>query len=533
MILDTLLAALPLLGVLILMLGFRWGGAKAGGVGWLVALLVAVLRFGAGPALLLWAQVRALFLALYVLYIIWGALAFFRVTEAAGTVDALATLLRSRSPHRPFQAILLAWGFASFLQSVGGFGVPVAVTAPLLVGLGFSPLESVLMPSLGHAWAVSFGSLGSSFFALMAATGIDGNRLAPWAAGGLGVVCLMVGPMVLWIARDKQNRQTSPLLRLALPVLAMAIAMGSVQVLAARAGLWNISAMLGALAGLIIGVGWTFIRPDSASEPQSPSPTPSPNLGAGALSPFSADRPSALDALLPYLLLLTIIFATRFIQPLRDLLTLVQIQLAVPQVNTRRGWVVPAGTTRSISLFGDPGALLIFAALLTFLLARRRGKLSSDSIQTLWKKILQSGRKSTLGILAMVAMATTMDNTGMVQTLSIAMSDVAGALFPLIAPFIGAMGAFMTGSNTNANVLFGALQRDVARAMGYSVPVILAGHNAGAAVGSVFAPAKVIVGCSTVGLSGEEGEVLRHVIRYTLLIIVVLSVLTWVFVRVL
>jgi lactate permease len=488
------------------MLGLRWGGAKAGAVGWLVALGVAVLRFGAGPRLLFWAQVRAFFLALYVLYIIWGALAFFRVTEAAGVVDALAELLRTRSPHRPFQAILLAWGFASFLQSVGGFGVPVAVTAPLLMGLGFSPLESVLMPSLGHAWAVSFGSLGSSFFALMAATGIDGAVIAPWAAGALGVVCLMVGPMVLWIARGEKGSRASPLSRQILPVMLMALVMGGIQVLSARAGLWNISAMLGALAGLVVGVGWTFLSPAEASAPQTTVP---------------------LDALRPYLLLLAIIFATRFIQPLHDLLNIVQLQLAVPQVTTRRGWGVPAGTTRSISLFGDPGALLIFAALLTFLMARRQGNLPPGSVQALWKKILQSGRKSTLGILAMVAMATTMDNTGMVQTLSLAMSDLAGALFPLVSPFIGALGAFMTGSNTNANVLFGAFQRDVARALGYSVPVILAGHNAGAAVGSVFAPAKVIVGCSTVGLSGEEGEVLRHIIRYTLLIIAVLSGLTW------
>jgi lactate permease len=498
------------------MLGFRWGGAKAGAVGLLVALLVAVFQFGAGPVLLAWAQVRALFLALYVLYIIWGALAFFRVTEAAGSVDALAAVLRARSPKRPFQAILLGWGFASFLQSVGGFGVPVAVTAPLLMGLGFSPLESVLMPSLGHAWAVSFGSLGSSFFALMAATGLEGDLIAPWVAGGLGVVCLMVGPMVLWIAGGEQNLHEGTFIRQLLPVMAMAIAMAGVQILAARAGLWNISAMLGALAGLIIGVGWTFLEgivyPRSATSPPSKKQAGIP-----------------LDALLPYLLLLTIIFATRFIKPLHTLLNLIQIRLTVPQVTTRRGWVVPAGTTRSISLFGDPGALLIFAALLTFWMARRRGKLPPDSVRDLWKKILQGGRKSTFGILAMVAMATTMDNTGMVYTLSTAMSDIAGALFPLVAPFIGALGAFMTGSNTNANVLLSAFQRDVARTLGYSVPVILAGHNAGAAVGSVFAPAKVIVGCSTVGLSGKEGEALRRIIRYAILIILVLSALTWAF----
>ncbi len=504
LLLNTLLAALPLLLILALMMWFRWGGAKSGAVGWGAALIIAGLHFGATPSGLLWSQIQALFLAIYVLYIIWGALLFFRITEAAGMVDALGKLLKQYSPERSFQAILLAWGFASFLQGVGGFGVPIAVVAPLLVSMGFPPSQAVIMPSIGHAWAISFGSLGSSFFALIAATGLEGQTLATWMAVLLGCVCLLSGPLVLWIAGGKKAIR-----RNALPVGLMALAMGGIQIVAARTGLWNISAMLGSLAGLFIGIGWTIFTQE-ASEQAGDNPKQPP-----------------WDAVLPYGLLLAIIFATRFIQPLSDVLNLIRVSVPIPAITTQQGWHIPAGTSREIAIFGHPGALLIYASLLTLWVAKRRKKLPPGSGKKIRQGVLRSGLKSTLGILTMVAMATTMDNAGMVNTLSQTMAQVAGKFFPLVSPFIGALGAFMTGSNTNANVLFGAFQRDVALKLGYFVPLILAGHNAGAAVGSIFAPAKVIVGCSTVGLSGKEGETLLQITRYSLAIICVLALLTW------
>jgi len=121
-------------------------------------------------------------------------------------------------------------------------------------------------------------------------------------------------------------------------------------------------------------------------------------------------------------------------------------------------------------------------------------------------------------------MATTMEKAGMVSLLAHAMADMAGGLYPLVAPFIGALGAFMTGSNTNANVLFGAFQQQVAQTLGYSVPLVLAIHNVGASVGSVFAPAKIIMACSTVGLTDGEGEALRRITKYCLVILVILAI---------
>ena len=134
MTLEWLLAALPVATILILMVGFRWGAAKAGPAGWLVAVIVAAVYFGAGIEVLAAAQVKAMLLAFDVLFIIWGAFLLYRVTDEAGAIKVIGESLPSLIKDRGMQALLIGWPFASFLQGVGGFGVPTAVTAPLLIG---------------------------------------------------------------------------------------------------------------------------------------------------------------------------------------------------------------------------------------------------------------------------------------------------------------------------------------------------------------------------------------------------------------
>jgi lactate permease len=133
---------------------------------------------------------------------------------------------------------------------------------------------------------------------------------------------------------------------------------------------------------------------------------------------------------------------------------------------------------------------------------------------------------SSLSIALMVAMATIMQQSGMTEALAKGLADAVGKAFPLIAPLIGGIGAFMTGSNTNSNVVFAGLQMRTAELLSYSVPAILAGQTAGAAVVSVAAPTKVVVGASTAGLAGAEGDVLRALIGYTALLVMFISLLT-------
>jgi len=534
-LLDWLLAAFPILAVLVLMLGRRWGGAPAGAVGWLVALLVAALRFGAGWRVLAYAQLKGLLLSLFVLYIIWAALLFYRVTDEAGAVEAVGAGLPRLTPDRGLQALLLGWVFSAFLQGVGGFGVPVAVVAPLLVGLGFPPVAAVVIPSVGHAWAVTFGSLGSSFYALMAATGRGGNELAPWSAAMLGLACLGCGAGTLWAAGGRRALWSN-----LVPLLVIGLAMAGAQFLTVTNGLWPIGGMVSGLAGLVglaIGAIWVTRRREDAesrgAEGQGGRGTEergSRGQETAGRNPQSAIRnlQSAIPfwALAPYALLVGIVLAAQLLPPVRDFLGQVVIRVGFPELTTARGWVTPAGEGRSIDVFGHAGALLVYASLLTYGLFRWRGGYAPGAVRRITRGVVRPALRSSLGIAAMVGMAATMEHAGMTYLLADGVARVAGPAFPLVSPFIGALGAFMTGSNTNSNVVFGGLQQQVAALVGVSPLIILAAQTAGGAIGSLFAPAKIIVGCSTVELGAEEGPVLRAAMRYGLLIVAGLALAT-------
>jgi len=503
------LALLPIVTVLVLMIGFGMGGSRAGLAALSVAVAIAVLRFGAGAEVLAVALGKSGLLALDVLYIVWMALFFYNVTQQAGAVDTIGANLPRLTSDRALQSLLIGWVFVSLLQGVGGFGVPVAVVAPLLVGLGYTATQAVTMASLGHGWAVTFGSLGTSFAALLAVTGVDEVALASPAALMLGTAALLSGGLVVYVSSGWAG------LRRGLPILVLVgTVMAVTQWVVATQGLWTLGATSGALAGGAVFVG-VLLSPLYKKEPNMPS------------APPDAGQPSVGMAAAAYALLLLIAFGANLIPPLAQALGAAQIRIGFPAVQTALGWQTPAETGRVISVFGHPGAILLYAGLLAFLLYRRAGYYEPGAFGHIWGSVRRSAVKSTVSILTLVAVATVMSHAGMTQLIAQGVSEtVSAAFYPLVAPFVGALGAFMTGSNTNSNVVFGELQQQTAQLLGLSVPLILAGQTAGASLGSILAPAKIIVGCSTVGLTGEEGPVIRQMILLGLIPVVLVAVLT-------
>ncbi len=500
-------AAAPILVVLYLMIGRHWGGSKAGPVGWAVSVLVAVLFFGAGTDLLLVAWGKALLLAWFVLYIIWMALLLYHTVNEAGAIAMIGEELPGLAQDRPAQALLIAWLFGSFLQGATGFGVPAAVVAPLLLGMGFGADTAVTIALLGHSWAVTFGSLGSSFVSLMAATGLSGEVLAGPTAVILAICCVGCGAGVLWLVGGLTAVRQRGLF-----MLLLALVMGSVQWGIAQLGLYTLASFGAGFIGLLLAIAY-FLR------------------ARGNGSAFAYSR--LLRASMPYLLLIVIIVLGELV--LDGLLGMVQINPQFPEVATRYGWLTAAGTGRAINLFGHAGALLLYTSLLTlgwYLWQARRGKAAllprhpeTYNGRTILRKTLKGIIKPTIGIYALVAMALTMQHAGMTQMLAETLSNT-GSLFPFLSPFIGALGSFMTGSNTNSNVVFGQLQQQTALALQLVVPIILAAQTAGGAMGGTFAPAKVIVGCSTVP-GADDSRVLKLATLYSLTILVGVGLIIW------
>ncbi|MEJ2412633.1 MAG: L-lactate permease [Anaerolineales bacterium] len=502
------LALAPIIIILLLMVGFRWKASRAGAAGYLAAVLIAWFWFEINLPALAYAHAKAVFLILDVLLIIWTAFLLFRVVAEAGGIEVLSRTLPHLTGDKGLQALIIAWAFASFLQGVGGFGVPTAVIAPLLVGLGFSPLLAVVLPSLGHTWAVTFGSLGASFNAMMAVTGLDWPTLARPAALYLGIVGIWAG---VTVALAYGGWKT--LIRLWLPIGVIGISMSAAQYLTVSHGFWNIGGLMGGTAGLLVGIPLAWFM--------------NHNQEADQAFPWR----ELLIALAGYGVLVTLTLLIQLIPGLKPFLNQVKIGLDFPATITGRGFAVPAGPGRQLYILSHAGMILLLSSAAAYLIFRAAGWYRPGALG----RILQSTGKRVIGssvsITSIVMMAVIMTQAGMTDALAKGFSSALGWFYPLAAPWIGALGAIMTGSNANSNLIFSALQMKTAELLGLPAAFILAAQTTGGAIGSVAAPTKVIVGAITAGMEGREGEILRKKLPYIALLLLITSLITFLAVR--
>jgi lactate permease len=499
--LSWTLALLPVMVLLALMLLLRWGGSQAGAAAWVICILIAVLFFGATPQVILISQAKSLLLSLDVLLIIWTALLLYHTADEAGAMNWIGRSLSALTASRTIQGLLVGWVFCSLIQGTGGFGVPAAVTAPLLVALGFDPVRAVVMACVAHGWAVNYGSFATSFQTLLAVTNLPGELLAPDTALLLGFSCYVSGILVAWIGGGFRE-----MLRALPAILILGTVMAVSQYLLAINGLWTLGATGSALAGLAAGVLVTRLpiyRNGPLSENQ-----------ARAAAGYEGGRPQSLAlAFSAYAILLVLAFGINLIPSLESWFNRIELVVRFPEVSTAFGWVTPAETGRKISVFGHPGAILLYSSLFAFLIYRRAGSYRPGAAQRILTKVYKGAIQTSLGILAMIGLGALMGHAGMINLLALGLSSaVSAGVYPLAATLIGALGAFITGSNNASNALFGVLQMRTAELLGQRISLVLGAQTTGGSLGSVLSPAKVIVGCSTTGQSGREGLVLRRLL---------------------
>lgn len=498
-----ILAISPILVILLLMVGFRWGASRAGGAGYLTAILVAWIWFGINPETLSYAHAKAVFLILDVLLIIWTAFLLFRVVDEAGGIKILSKSLPYLTADKGMQALIIGWIFASFLQGVGGFGVPVAVIAPILVGLGFSPLSAVVIPSLGHSWAVTFGSLGASFNAMMAATGLDWQVLASPAAIFLGITGICVGFTAAYTAGGWKTIR-----RLALPIFIIGVIMSTAQYLTVTLGFWSIGGLIGGTTGLLIGIplAWKY--------------------KGNVKSPGMLEWKPLLISLAGYGVLVVLTLLIQLVPPLNRFLSQVQLGFDFPATRTLAGYIVPAGPGRQITIFRHAGMILLVSSAAAYLIFKSAGWYEAGSLSRILGSTGKRVISSSVGITSIVMMAVIMQHAGMTDTLARGFSSSLGWFYPALSPWIGALGAVMTGSNANSNLVFSLLQLRTAELLGLPAAIILAAQTTGGALGSVVAPTKIIVGASTAGLEGQEGDILRKLLPAICVLLLIISIMT-------
>jgi lactate permease len=337
----------------------------------------------------------------------------------------------------------------------------------------------------------------------MAATGLSWDVLASPAALFLGTAGLGVGLMVAHATGG-----WGAVRRLSVPILVMGGAMGTGQYFAATGGLWNIGGFIGGMIGLV--VGFPLARQFRGEEEQDG------DVQWGRL----------VVALSGYGILILLTLCVQLIPQVQEALGGFVLGWEFPGTETALGFSIPAGPGRKIYLLRHAGMILFTSSLLSYLIFCLAGWYEEGALSRILGGTVQRVITSSVGISSMVLMAVIMQHVGMTDALARGVSATLGRAYPLLAPWMGAMGAFMTGSNTNSNLVFAALQMRTADLLEVSIPIILAAQTSGAALGSVIAPTKVIVGASTAGMAGREGEVMRKMLLYISLLIAVISVLT-------
>jgi lactate permease len=465
------LAALPLLAVLLGMTALGWSAALAGGAGLLIAtgLVVAGLSpaslpggtlAGAGGTL-----AEALFSTLTILWIILPALILFEFQNRTGAIGRIRAALGGLTEDARVQVILIAWFFGLFIEGAAGFGTPVALSAPLLVGMGHAPARAVVLALLGHASGVTFGAVGTPTL-----TQIEISGLAPTSLAGT-VAVLNVLPGLLLLLATVRLAAPGPLRAADYGWSALAAVSFFVPsiLLAAFVGP-EVPSLAGALIGAVVFV--LILR------------------RKGGRSPVA---PGLLADLAPYLMIVGLVLLTRLVGPLSEALQAAALR-----------WTLDGGTFRgSFQPLYHPGTVLMAGLVAAGLLTGRAGALA-PSVHDALRRLVPVA----LALTVMLSLSRLMVHAGMIGELATT-AALAGGFWPLVAPMVGVLGSFITGSATASNILFTDLQLSVARDLGLPDVLMTAAQGFGAAFGNVVAPHNIIAGCATVGLAGREGEILR------------------------
>jgi lactate permease len=320
----------------------------------------------------------------------------------------------------------------------------------------------------------------------------------PASALLLGITVLLSGLAVMFLLGEKKYWWR---------VLVVGIAIATVQFLAGYFGLLSICAFLAAVTGIFLGIlicprpkGWKATR------------TTSPALKAG---------------LLAYGFMIFLIFLVSIIKPLNEFLKGFSWTLQFPQTVSGNGVTISAGPGYNLHYLLHSGTMLIVSILVSLLAFRFIPALDKLKIGEALKGTVHGALPASLGTLFMIGLSTIMEHTGMTIALARGLSNLVGSVYPLFTPIVGMVGAFATGSNTNSNVLFGLLQKEVAEIIKVSPIALLAAQTTGGAMGSMIAPAKLAVGTSTNELKGREGEVLRYTLPIGIAMALIIGLAAW------
>ncbi len=534
--LQAFIALLPIVLAAALLVGFRWPARRAMPVVYVTAALIALTIWGVDVSRVAASTVEGLVITFNILYIIFGAILLLNTLTYSGGVAAIRDGFTRISTDRRVQVVIIAWLFGAFIEGAAGFGTPAAVVGPLLVALGFPALCAVMLGMMVQSTPVTFGAVGTPILvgavgglespelnAQLAAAGWSFDEMIRQITSDAAILHGIAGTvmpvfMVMMMTRHfganaswREGRAILPFalfggLAFTIPYVLTGVFLGP-----------EFPSLLGSLVGLGIVTAAArrgFLLPEKSWDFAPPAAWPTGWTGAIAIRlDHALGRPmSTLKAWAPYVILAILLVASRLPQwPLGDWLKAVTLS-----------WPAVFGTTITASTqpLYLPGTLLLITVAITYFLHGMRREALARAFSESTRILLGAG----FVLIFTVPMVRIYINSGVnaagLASMPIAMAEwvavSVGAVWPLFAPSIGAIGAFIAGSNTVSNLMFSLFQFSVAERLLISGTLVVALQSVGAAAGNMIAIHNVVAASATVGLLGQEGAILRKTIWPTL-----------------
>ncbi|ADT89027.1 L-lactate permease, hypothetical [Vibrio furnissii NCTC 11218] len=541
---DTVLALVafsPIVVAAILLVGLNWPAKKAMPVAFALTVAIALTFWDMTANRVLASVLQGLGITVTVLWIVFGAIFLLNTLKYTGAITVIRNGFTNISPDRRIQAIIIAWCFGSFIEGASGFGTPAAIAAPLLVAIGFPALAAVLMGMMIQSTPVSFGAVGTPIL-VGVNKGLDTHNITEalvahgsnWdaylqqitasvalihASVGTLMPVLMAMMLTRFFGKNRSWTEGLSILPFALFAgLAFTIPYALTGVLLGP----EFPSLVGGLFGLTIVVTAAkkgFLVPKQSWDFRPENEWPAEWLGSLKMELDDIKgKPMGLAlAWLPYVLLAVILVLSRVSADFKGLLLSVNLAF-----NNILGEV---GVSASIAPLYLPGGILVFAALLAVLLQARSLKPMGQALGESTKTLIGAG----FVLVFTIPMVRIFINSGVnmsdlasmpVTTANFA-AGLVGDAFPALSATVGALGAFIAGSNTISNMMFSQFQFEVAQTLGVSSVIVIALQAVGAAAGNMIAIHNVVAASATVGLLGREGATLRKTIIPTFYYLVV------------
>jgi len=519
-----------------MLIGLRWPASRAMPLVYLFTAAIGLFVWDMTFNRIIASTLQGLVITLGLLWIIFGAILLLNTLKHSGGITAIRAGFTTISPDRRIQAIIIAWLFGCFIEGASGFGTPAAIAAPLLVAVGFPAMAAVLMGMLVQSTPVSFGAVGTPIVvgvnsgldtatigAQLVAQGSSWDSFLQQITSSVAITHAIVGtvmPLVMammltrFFGKEKSWKAGFEVLPFAifaglaftLPYVATGIFLGP-----------EFPSLLGGLIGLAIvttAARFNFLVPKNTWDFADAKEWPAEWLGTVEmkLEDLAARPMSAFRAWLPYVLVGALLVISRVFPEVGS--TLKSVSIAFGNI------LGEAGISASIEPLFLPGGILVAVVLITFFLHGMRASELKAAVKESSSVLLSAG----FVLLFTVPMVRILINSGVngadLASMPIIMAryvaDSVGGIYPLLAPTVGALGAFLAGSNTVSNMMFSQFQFGVAQSLGISGAMVVAIQAVGAAAGNMVAIHNVVAASATVGLLGREGSTLRKTVWPTL-----------------